>query len=132
MERIIKVVFILFLSFGIPSGFVMAAEQVQPNKIPQAEFETHCVKTFPIGYEKLYYLTLAAINEYNYQIKELQTKGGYIVFVANSKKILGTVVYVSSNKSMLKLTPYNSDDSFSIYIPKNIFHYIEENQGKTF
>ena len=132
MERILRILYIFFIGLGIITCPYVLAEQAQPNKIPQAEFETHCVKTFPIGYEKLYYLTLSAINEYNYQIKELQTKGGYIVFVANSKKILGTVVYVSSNKSMLKLTPYDSEDSFSIYIPKTIFQYIEENQNKTF
>jgi len=132
MERIIKSVFILVIGFLSGVMPVCSAEQVQQNKIPQAEFQTHCVKTFPIGYEKLYYLTLCAINEYNYQIKEIQTKGGYILFVANSKKILGTIVYVSSSKSMLKLTPYDSEDSFSIYIPQNIFKYIEDNKNKNF
>ena len=132
MERIIKLLLILSLVFGfIPKSFCYS-EPIQSNKVPQAEFQTNCVKTFPIGYEKLYYLTLCSINEYNYQINEIQTKGGYIIFTANGKKILGTIAYVSSNKAMLKLTPFNSEDNFSIYIPQNIFKYVDDNKNKNF
>jgi len=132
MERVIKTVLILFLGLGLMTSVPVLAEQTNTGKVPQAKFESNCVKTFPIVYEKLYYLTLCAVNEYNYQIKEIQTRGGYIVFTANNKKILGTIVYVSSNKSMLKLTPYNTNETFSVYIPQNIFKYVDDNKAKNF
>jgi hypothetical protein len=87
----------------------------------------------PIGYEKLFFLTLASTNEYDYNIDEIQTKGGYIVFnTSSNQKFLATIVYVSSTKSMLKITPYNNSYSFSKEIPQKVFNYIETNQSKSF
>jgi len=92
-----------------------------------------CIKTFPIGFEKLYYLTLAAANEYNYNIDEIQTKSGYIVFsIAGKRKFLASIIYVSSSKSMLKITPYDGIYNFTTETPQNIFKYVELNQNKTF
>ena len=93
---------------------------------------SNCIKTYPIAYDKLYFLTLAGINEYNYQIKELQTKGGYIIFETGNRKFLASIVYVSSAKSMLKITPYSGNYDFKIEIPQNIFKYIETYQNQKF
>lgn len=94
---------------------------------------TDCIKTFPIGFEKLYYLTLAGINQYNYKIKEMQTKSGFIIFTDNNNKtFLASIIYVSSTKSMLKLTPCDNTYNFTIHTPTNMFNYIEANQLKTF
>ena len=130
MERIIKFLVLLFLIF-IPCLPVISAPAAQTSQ--QQAVLADCVKTFPVGFEKVYYLTLSAVNEYNYTINEIQTKSGYIVFTTNTKrKFLASIVYVSSSKSMLKITPFDGVYNFACEIPQKIFKYIELNQSKNF
>lgn len=129
MERIVLT---LFLIFGF-CPFSLANTPVTTTVPTQMATPTDCVRSFPIGYEKLYYLTLAGTNQLNYQIKEMQTKGGFIVFVDNNNKMfLASIIYVSSTKSMLKLAPCDNAYNFTISTPNNLFNYIEANQLKTF
>lgn len=128
MERIIKLIVVLFLCI-LPCMSVSAETMQQNRQVVLSD----CIKTFPIGFEKLFYLTLASTNEYNYNINEIQSKAGYIVFTTNTKrKFLASIVYVSSSKSMLKITPYDGVYNFSIDIPQKFFKYIELNQAKSF
>ncbi|DAA95998.1 TPA: hypothetical protein CPT80_07800 [Candidatus Gastranaerophilales bacterium HUM_9] len=129
MERIIKLFFILFLAVCPCMQAFGDTTQTQTKMATT----TDCIKTFPIGFEKLYYLTLAGINQYNYKIKEMQTKSGFIIFTDNNNKtFLASIIYVSSTKSMLKLTPCDNTYNFTIHTPTNMFNYIEANQLKTF
>ena len=130
MERTIKLITCSIFSIIILLP-VNAANTQNATANTKTEL-TNCVKTFPIGYEKLFYLALAGMNEYDYQIKEVQSKGGYIVFITNNQKFLASIVYVSSTKSMLKITSFNGDYNFSSEIPQKLFKYIETNQTKTF
>lgn len=127
MERIIKVFFVFI--FSICLCLPTMADTIQTKMAVTSD----CVKTFPIGFEKLYYLTLAATNQYNYKIKEMQTKGGFIIFTDNNNKtFLASVIYVSSSKSMLKLTPCDNTYNFTVGTPYNMFNYIEANQLKNY
>lgn len=130
MERTIKLITCIIFSIIILLP-VNAANTQNATANTKTEL-TNCVKTFPIGYEKLFYLALAGMNEYDYQIKEVQSKGGYIVFITNNQKFLASIVYVSSTKSMLKITSFNGDYNFASDIPQKLFKYIETNQTKTF
>lgn len=130
MERIIKYFFVIICLLYCSA--LSYAETAVPVKVEQKIELSQCVKTFPIAYDKLYYLTLAAANEYNYNLKEIQTRGGYIVFETGNRKYLASVIYVSSAKSMLKITPYSGDYNFSVEIPQNIFKYIELYQNNKF
>lgn len=135
MERIIKVFCVVLLFFGITlpafsEEFITPTATVVPEP-PHTEF-AECIKTFPISFDKLYFLTLAGLNEYNYEIKEIQTKSGYIIFETGYRKFLASIVYVSAQKSMLKITPYSGNYDFNSVIPKNLFKYIEANQEKSF
>lgn len=125
MYKIIRsFILIIFLSFAFVTP-TMADNVVST----QMATPTDCVKTFPIGFEKLYYLTLAGINNYNYKVKEMQTKGGFIMFVDNNNKVfLASVIYVSSTKSILKLAPCDNTYNFTVGTPNNMFSYIEANQ----
>lgn len=128
MERIIKLftVILFLISLCIPS---MADTVVQTKMATTSD----CVRTFPIGYEKLYYLTLAATNQFNFKVKEMQTKGGFIIFTDNNNKVfLASIIYVSSTKSMLKLTPCDNTYNFTVGTPYNMFNYIEVNQLKNY
>ena len=138
MERIIKslVVFVILSLVCLPVR-VSAEEPLSDSvlqvkkELPHTEFSS-CIKTFPLTVEKLYYLTLAATNEYNYEIRELQSKSGYIIFETGYRKFLASIIYVSANKSMLKITPYSGNYDFSPEIPKKVFSYIETYQNEKY
>ncbi len=128
MERIVKVFFVFI--FSICLCLPTMADTVVQTKMATS---SDCVKTFPIGFEKLYYLTLAATNQYNYKIKEMQTKSGFVIFTDNNNKtFLASIIYVSSAKSMLKLTPCDNTYNFTVGTPNNMFSYIEANQLKNY
>lgn len=120
MERIIKLFFILIISLCPLSSIANTT-----TAVPQKAELSNCIKTFPVGYEKLFYLTLAGINEYDFVINEIQSKSGYIGFTANKHKYLATIVYVSSQKSMLKVTSYDGKYDFTTDIPNKLFKYVE-------
>jgi hypothetical protein len=89
---------------------------------------TDCLKTYQISYDKLYYLTLSALNQENLKIKEMQTKSGFITFAdKNNKVYLASIIYVSSTKSILKITPCDNIYNFTTTALENIFMYIELN-----
>ena len=126
MERILTAILTGLL---IIQPMALANEQAAAYTEPQKSYTyfTECTKTFPIGFEKLLHLTLAAANEYNYQIKEIQTKSGYIIFETGYRKFLASVIYVSASKSMLKITPYSGNYDFSPEVVKKLFKFIDEN-----
>lgn len=127
MERIVKIIVSIFLCFVCAP--VLANTGVA-NK--SAVEMSQCIKTFPVSYDKLYYLTLSGINENNYSIKELQTKSGYIVFETGNRKYLASIMYVSSAKAMLKITPYSGNYDFPLEVPQSVFKYIETYQAAKF
>lgn len=130
MERMKKIV--LFFVFFILTAVPVYSETVSSSTAKQVYDVNECVKTFPVGYEKLYYLTLAAINHYNYNIEEIQTKNGYILFSKNNREFLAVIVYVSNNKSLLKITPADCKYNFSSELTQGLFNYIETYYSKSF
>ena len=129
MERIVKLFSIIVFAFALV--LPVYSEPVNTTHTVKPEL-TNCIKTFPIAFDKLYFLTLAGLNEHNYQIKEIQTKGGYIIFETGYRKYLASIVYVSSSKSMLKITPYSGNYDFPVEVPQNVFKYIETYQNQKY
>ena len=129
MERILKLLLIITL---IVQPVAFAEEQpnqpmdTAPVMKPYTDF-SECIATFPVGVEKLINLTLCGINALNYQVKEIQTKSGYIIFETGYRKYLASIIYVSSTKSMIKITPYSGNYDFSVEVVKKLFNYISEN-----
>ena len=76
-------------------------------------------------------MTLASITANRFEIKEMQSKTGYILFKAANKEFLATVVYFGLNKSMLKITPTNNNYYFAPGIVTNIFKYIDINANSS-
>lgn len=137
MERIIKL-FILIITIGFVAQSVSAAaapsapQTYNPYGAPGKVTLPQCIKTFNAGYEKLFFLTEAAIANNNFNVEELQSQGGYIVFSAGSYKFLATVISFGTNKAILKITPCNNNYTFPPLIIRNVFRYIEANQYKKF
>ena len=86
-----------------------------------------CTKIFNIDAENLFYLTIAGINANRFQIDEIQSKTGYILFNAVNKEFLASVVKLDSKNSLLRVTPANNVYYFQPGIVLNLFKYIELN-----
>lgn len=127
MERI-KYFLIIFGMLFLCAG-VTNAEPVSLSTLvtPQNVSFEQCYKAFDIPQEKLYYLSLAAINANRFDINEMQSKTGYIVFTAVNREFLASIIKLDKNRSMLKITPTNNVYYFPPGIVYNFFRYIDLN-----
>lgn len=115
---------VLFLSFNS-----VCAETYTPtsqSEVGHVSVES-CSKQFNTTSEKLFYLTLSALSKYNYQINEMQSKSGYILFTANNTSFLASVSKIDSNNSVLRIMPEKNNFYFPSIILSNIFNYITLN-----
>ena len=106
-----------------PAAQLAEIELVTPQNIDFSK----CVQTFNFPVEKLFYMSILAINANNFQIEELQSKTGYILFRAVNKNFLMSVVKIDAEHSMLKITPADNVYFFPYGIVHNIYKYIELN-----
>lgn len=124
---------LIILSLFI-TPYVMAEEiAVQPKPTPnpltvsqQIMFE-NCTKIFGVNQEKLFYLTLASISANRFNIDEIQSANGYIIFSANRNKYLATISKVDKTNAILKITPCNNVYNFPPGVLLNTFKYIDLN-----
>lgn len=128
MERIkFILVIVICLLFGY--GLNVTAEEMTLSALvtPQNVEFNDCTKQYNIPPEKLYYLTAGAINENRFEVLELQSKTGYILFKAAGKEFLASIVKLGTQKSMLKITPTDGNYYFAPGIVSNTFKYIDLN-----
>ena len=91
-----------------------------------------CYKTYPLAADKLYLLTFSALNSTGqYEVLEMQTKNGYILFKAANKSYIATISKETTSTSGIKILPSNSDFSGGTYVQKTIFDTIEANLKNT-
>ena len=129
MERTIKYVLsIIFFTIFAIAYPVFAEEMTMQQLITPTNIEfADCTKTYNIPAENLYYLTFDSISANRFEIKELQSKMGYILFKAANREFLATVAYYSPTRSILKIAPVNSNYYFPPGIVMNIYKYIDIN-----
>lgn len=130
MERVI--ITILFLLSIIPVCFAQNLQQQNLSTLITSQnikFED-CSKVFNIDNVTLFYQTIAAINANRFNIDEIQSNSGYILFTAVNKKFLATVSNVNTNQGILKITPVDGSYYFQPGIVSNIFKYIDINKTK--
>ena len=136
MERIIKLVlFVALISGGAVFAETSTAQQAPNIPTPPAIIipkltQDQCIKTFNVGFEKLFLLTEIAISSNNYTVEQIQSDGGYIVFSVNRYRFLATVMSFSNSQAILKISPCDGNYAFPSIIIKNIFKNIETNQFK--
>ena len=129
MERVIKIV-LLILGISIFNFMSVKAEEViSLSTLITAQNVNYqdCTRVFNTDNVKLLYLTIAAINANRFQIEEIQSKSGYVLFTAVNKRFLATVTNVNTNQGMLKITPVDNNYFFQPGIVSNIFKYIQIN-----
>ena len=142
-----KIILILLCLFIIQNVYaeevIIAADTVQPKPAVQQSvaqkptpnpltvsqnimFE-NCTKIFGINQEKLFYLTLASISANRFNVEEIQSSHGYIIFSANRNKYLATISKIDKTNAILKITPCNNVYNFPPGIITNTFKYIDLN-----
>lgn len=132
MERIKIKVFLIFAAWMIilPAFADDASVSLSTLVTPQNVSFEACTKTFPMNSERLFYLTIAAVNANRFEIKEIQSKTGYILFSAVGKEFLASVVEIDKYRSMLKITPANNNYFFAPGIVLNMYKYIDINTNE--
>lgn len=87
-----------------------------------------CNKNYSVSADNLYLLTLSALNSTGqYDIIEMQSKSGYIMFKTLNKNYIVTVSKEGTNSSSIKILPANSDFTSGTGIQKAIFDTIDLN-----
>ncbi len=127
MERTIKLFilsFVVFLSFALQ---VRAEDSLLLSNLitPQNVNFNICTRTYILPQDKLFYMAIASANANNFDVEEIQSKTGYILFTAVNKQYLASVVKVDDKHSMLKITPTNNNYFFPPGVVLNFFRYID-------
>ncbi len=129
MERI-KLLVLSLVCFLFLGGSPASADPVQNLSTlvtPQNVSFEDCTRTFNMDPQRLFYLTIAAVNANRFEIKEVQAKTGYVLFAAVGKDFLASVISIDKYRSMLKVTPANNNYFFAPGIVMNIYKYVEVN-----
>ena len=127
--RVLVLSFILSLCvcYAEPVQTVAQPTAAPPITQPQSITFEACTKMFAVNKEKLFYLTLGAINANRFSVEEIQTKRGYIIFTAANNKYLATIAGIDATNSILKITPCNNVYFFPPGILLGMYKYIELN-----
>ncbi len=127
MERTIKIFIISFLLLLLCSVRVKAEDTLLLSNLitPQNVNFNICTRTYILPQDKLFYMAIASANANNFDVEEIQSKTGYILFTAVNKQYLASVVKVDEKHSMLKITPTNNNYFFPPGVVLNFFRYID-------
>ncbi len=128
MERVIKYILLVISFVFIFSSFPVKAEEGMPLSTlitPQNVNFNNCTRTYILPADKLFYMAIASANANRFEIDEIQSKTGYILFTAVNKQYLASIVEVDSTHSMLKITPTNNNYFFPPGVVLNFFKYID-------
>ena len=128
MERIKKILLGIFFVILFLGNVCFSEElTVQQLTTPRTVAFSECAKSYNMPVDKLYLLSIDSIAANRFEIKELQSKMGYVLFRAAGREFLATSAYYGANKSILRITPANNNYYFAPGIVLNIFKYIDLN-----
>ena len=86
-----------------------------------------CYKIYPVDADDLFMASLNVLsNNSRFEISEIQTKNGYILFTTGSKYYLLTVTRRYKNQSEVKVLPQNSDYSQGSGVASAIFTLLND------
>ena len=127
MERTVK--FILSIIVCLFVGNAVLSEEMSQTALvtPQNVDFKLCTRTYIMPAEKLFYISIAAAKANRFEINEIQSKTGYILFTAVNKQYLASVMKIDATHSQLKITPVNNNYFFAPGIVLNFFRYIDLN-----
>ena len=127
--RVLVLFFILSICTCCAEPVQVGAQPAAAPPITQPQnisFEA-CTKMFAVNKEKLFYLTLGAINANRFSVEEIQTQSGYVIFSVANNKYLATLAGIDAQNSILKITPCNDVYFFPPGVLIGMYKYIELN-----
>ena len=128
MKKVLAILSIFFVcSVCVNADEVVQHPAQNPLTVSQNIMFDRCTKIFKVNQEKLFYLTLASISANRFNVDEIQTSNGYVIFTANHNKYLAAIAKVDGANSILKITPCNNVYNFPPGILVNMFKYIDMN-----
>ncbi len=132
MRYLLTVLVLFSLIFGV-QNFAFA-ENIIPSAsvVKSVPSSLDFAKTYKTTSENLLYLLLAAINEYNYSIEEIQFKTGSVLFKAYSKEFIASVSSKDGYNSFIKIIPADNNYNFSPSLLQKLHNYIELNNTISF
>lgn len=116
MKKILNI-FILFLALFFTAKGVNAATYLDDS-----------TKNFGVSADNMYLTSLSVLNDLNYEIIEMQSKSGYILFRTGAKDYIITVTALTPVTSNIKILPANSVYSTGTAVQKTIFEKLEANK----
>ncbi len=116
MKKILNI-FILFLALIFMTKGADAATYLDDSS-----------KNFGVSADNMYLTSLSILNDLNYEIIEMQSKSGYILFRTGAKDYIMTVTALTPVTSNIKILPANSVYSTGTDIQKIIFEKLETNK----
>ncbi len=81
----------------------------------------NCVKEYPINNKELYLNALNAISNNKFELLEIQSKSGLILFQTRRTEYIATVYVTKSGSSEIKILPANSNFSSGVEVQRAIF-----------
>lgn len=120
-----NLLFFSILITSLISCMPAACAQTNPAQTQAYASYQSCVRQYQLPFEKLFYLALSAINSNKFEILEMQSRNGYILFESNNKEFLLSIMKKDNKTSFIKLTPADNDYYFSSSIPQRIFSTID-------
>ena len=123
----IIVCLLLFVPMTFAEENAVQMPAVNPLTVSQNITFENCTKIFAVNQEKLFYLTLASISANRFNVDEIQSSNGYIIFSVNRNKYLATISKVDKTNAILKITPCNNVYNFPPGVITNTFKYIDLN-----
>lgn len=121
LKQIIVAIFAFFVLFGLVCNQVKA--QTTANYTNYKE----CIRLYKLPVQKLYFFALSSINSNKFEVKEMQSRNGYVIFEADGREFLLTAMKRDKSYSYLRLTPCDNNYYFSPTIPQKIFRYVDVN-----
>lgn len=127
MERAVKIFISVLLFVILCATPAMSEDSLLLSNLvtPQNVNFNICTRTYILPQDKLFYMAIASANANNFDVEEIQSKTGYILFTAVNKQYLASVVKVDDTHSMLKITPTNNNYFFPPGVVLNFFRYID-------
>ena len=127
MKKIIIILSLFMTPYVMADEVAVQKVTQNPLTVSQNIMFENCTKIFGINQEKLFYLTLASISANRFNVEEIQSSHGYIIFSANRNKYLATISKIDKTNAILKITPCNNVYNFPPGIITNTFKYIDLN-----
>lgn len=117
----------LLLCSNTPSFAQEETTPVQTQAVVSYTNFRDCIRLYKIPAEKLFVLALSSVNANKFDLLEIQSRNGYIIFETQGREFLLSIMKKDKNLAFLKLTPADNNYYFPPAIPQKIFNYIDTN-----